>query len=236
MTNEEFYVQLLPEAKLLKEESIKTPYMPVGVYLQEAEDLRRWALKDKNQLVSAGLSETIFDDINVAAGAVREAQSIWMEDLKARKDAEQQWTEEAPKAFDLRDQLVHTFRYAYREQADILERVQSIAEGSGYADMIQDLNDLAVLGRRNPEPLLQINCDIAILDESAQLSATMADIRAMANGEKRDVNESLHLRNAMYTLLKQKVDRIRDCGKYLFWRNEKRLIGYTSEYNRKQNN
>jgi len=236
MSNEDFYAQLLPEANSLKEETIKTPYMPVGVYLQESEDLHRWARKDKARLVSAGLPETLFDEINAAAGALREAQSIWMEDLRARKDAEQQWAEESPKAFDLRDELVHTFRYTYREQPDILERVQSIAEGAGYADMIQDLNDLAVLGRRNPEPLEQINCDIAILEESAELSATMADIRAMANGEKRDVNESLHLRNAMYTILKQKVDRIRDCGKYLFWRNEKRLIGYTSQYNRKRNN
>ena len=236
MSNQEQYSQLLPEAKAMKESEIKTPYMPVGIFLQEAEDLRRWSLRDKELLVNAGLPETIFNEIDVAAGAMREAQSIWMEDLKARQDAEQQWAEDSPLAYDLRDQLVHTFRYAYREDEAVLERVRSIAEGAGHADMIQDLNDLAVLGRNNPEPLVQINCDTAVLDQSAQLSASMADLRAMANGEKLDMNESLYVRNAMYTLLKRKVDQVRDCGKYLFWRNEKRFIGYTSSYNRKQNN
>jgi len=236
MSNQEQYSQLLPEAKAIDPKEVKTPYMPVGIYLQEAEDLRRWSLVDKVKLLGAGLPESIFEDLDVRAGALREAQSIWMEDVKAKQEAEEEWAEESPKAYDLRNQLVHTFRYAYRENEAVLDRVRTIAEGAGHADMIQDLNDLAVLGRKNPEPLVKINYDTAVLEESAQLSATMADLRAMANGEKLHVNETLHIRNAMYTLLKQSVDQIRDCGKYLFWRNEKRLMGYTSSYNRKQHN
>ncbi|MBI9065532.1 MAG: hypothetical protein JEZ14_26335 [Marinilabiliaceae bacterium] len=236
MSNQEQYSQLLPEAKAMDPKEVKSPYMPVGIYLQEAEDLRRWSLVDKVKLLGAGLPESIFEDLDVRAGALREAQSIWMEDVKAKQEAEEEWAEESPKAYDLRNQLVHTFRYAYRENEAVLDRVRTIAEGSGHADMIQDLNDLAVLGRKNPEPLVKINCDTAVLEESAQLSATMADLRAMANGERLNMNETLHIRNAMYTILKQRVDQIRDCGKYLFWRNEKRLIGYTSNYNRKQNN
>jgi hypothetical protein len=38
--------------------------------------------------------------------------------------------------------------------------VSAITDGSGHADMIQDLNDIAVLGRENPDPLTAIGFDL----------------------------------------------------------------------------
>ena len=52
----------------------------------------------------------------------------------------------------------------------------------------------------------------------------MGDLRALANGEKQEENEALTIRNQMYSLLKQTVDEIRNCGKFVFWRNEKRVL------------
>jgi len=34
------------------------------------------------------------------------------------------------------------------------------------------------------------------------------------------------------TKIMKKLDEIRDCGKYLFWRDEERLKGYSSAYRR----
>ncbi|WP_372935386.1 hypothetical protein [Mariniphaga sediminis] len=47
----------------------------------------------------------------------------------------------------------------------------AITDGSGHADLIQDLNDIAVLGRENPDPLTSIGFDLTQLD----LAATRAD-------------------------------------------------------------
>jgi len=235
MANKEEYALSLEDAKAIEAKDIKTPYMPVGIYLQEAEDLHRWALKDKAALCATGLSEQIFDDVNNAAGGLREAQSAWMEDLKTRQLAEQRWIDESPAAFEQRDYLLRTYRYAFRNNDDILDRISVIAEGSSNADMIQDLNDLAILGERNTAPLLAINFDMSNVDKAAALSGEMADLRGMANGEKYDYNESLFLRNQMYTLLKSYVDELRQCGKYVFFGNEKRMIGYSSRYNRMKN-
>jgi len=235
MGNKEAYDQMLNEAKALKKEEIQTPYMPIGIYLQEAEDLYQWCIKDKEQLIAAGIPETHFEKVNIGAGALRHGQSVWAEDLKTRQEAEQQWVERSPLAFDLCDQMIHTFRYAYRDEESILTNISAIAEGDGAADMIQDLSDLAVLGEKNPEPLKQINFDMALLEECATTSAEMADLRGAANGEKFSTNDNLLIRNQLYTLLKGYVDDIRNCGKYLFWRNADRLKGYKSAYNKNVN-
>jgi len=236
MGNKEAYDQMLNEAKALKKEEIQTPYMPIGIFTQEAEDLYQWCLKDKEQLMAAGIPETHFLKLNLGAGALRYGQSVWAEDLKTRQEAEQQWAVRSPLAFDLCDQMIHTFRYAYKDEESILTNISAIAEGDGAADMIQDLSDLAVLGENNPEPLKRINFNMALLEECATTSAEMADLRGAANGEKFSTNDNLQIRNQLYTLLKGYVDDIRNCGKYLFWRNADRLKGYRSEYKRNQNN
>lgn len=231
MSNRDDYLATTPEAEALSLEDVKTPYMPIGIFTMEAEDLYRWAQKDLPQLVAAGLPETVLEAIPVLSGATREAQSIWAEDVKTRQQAEQEWAEQSPAAFDLRDQLLHGFRYAFRKDPVVLSNISVIAEGDTTADMIQDLNDLAILGQKNAEPLMVVGIDSPKLEQAATLSDHMADLRARANGEKYDVNTNKVMRDRMYTLLKRAVDEVRDCGKFVFWRDKGRLKGYSSKYN-----
>ena len=128
---------------------------------------------------------------------------------------------------------MHTYRFAYRNDPVILGRVPAIDDGGGHADMIQDLNDLAVLGRENADPLTAINYDMAKLENAATLADEMAEVLATANGDKAEQNESKLTRDRGYTHLKELVDEVREAGKYLFWRNPQRLKGYSSEYWRK---
>ena len=130
----------------------------------------------------------------------------------------------------MRDELVHTFRYAYRNDAVVLARVSEIAEGNTNADMIQDLNDLSLLGKNNIAPLEAINFAPEKLDEAANASDELAEILALANGDKSLQSESKTIRDKAYTHMKEPVDQIRDAGKYLFWKNEKRYKGYVSQY------
>jgi hypothetical protein len=37
-------------------------------------------------------------------------------------------------------------------------------------------------------------------------------------------------RDRAFTYLKQAIDEIRECGRFVFWRNPDRLKGYTSDY------
>jgi hypothetical protein len=123
--------------------------------------------------------------------------------------------------------------FAYRKRPDLKGRVQAIAEGSGDADMIQDLSDLSVHGKNHPEQLTAIGFDMALLDEAASKSDELASLLGVAHGEKAVDSEVKVLRDKAYTLLKESVDEIREYGQFAFWRDEARRGGYASDHFRR---
>lgn len=230
MSNKENYLNKLETIKSIPTEATLVPNLPVGSYLQECENLYQWALTDLEKLESIGFSKAMLDDLPVRAAACREAQSIWNKDFRSQQIAQQEWKELSPAAYELRDTLLHAMRYAYRNDAAILSRVSAIAEGSGNADMIQDLNDITVLGRQNLTQLLAVGIDEAKLAEAATLSNNLAPLLARANGDIAEQSQSKTIRDKAYTHLKQLADEIYAAGKFLFWKDEQRIKGYTISY------
>ncbi len=236
MGNKESYDQMLEDAQALNTESLLKCNIPIETYLQEAVDLEKWASDDKEQLIEVGLPEDIFNKLNKCTGALREAESRWHEAERKKNEAQELWGKEKPVGFKFRNDLLHSFKYAYRKEPVLLNNISDISKGSNIPDMIQDLNDLAVLGRNNLEPLLKIGFEEEQLATAAEMSAHLADLRAIVNGDKHNPKVSMEIRNAMYTLLKSCVDEIRECGKFVFRDNPKRLIGYRSEYTKNLSN
>jgi hypothetical protein len=235
MANKEDYNAKLDAIKAIPNDEVQTPALPVDVFLQEAENLHHWSSEDAAQLTVVGITQEMIDDLPVRAGALREAQSIWFKDRYSQEEAQREWKMVSPVAFQLRDELLHDFRFAFRKDPVILGRVSAINDGTSSEDMIQDLNDLSVLGKANPEPLSAIGFEVTKLDAAAVKADEMADLLATANGDKAEQNESKLTRDKAYTYLKELVDEIREAGKYVFWKDEIRYRGYTSEYWRKQN-
>jgi len=229
------YNELLPVIQAISPETVVTPTVPVDVFVQEAENLAHWCSGDQTALVNASLDWGLVTSLPVRAGACREAQSIWIKERNMSEEAEQLWKVEAPAAFGMRDQLVHTFRYAFRKDAGLLARIDEIALGDSNADMVQDLNDLSVLGKAHLDLLVPINFSPDALDEAAATADRMADLLGATNGERKEVSESMIIRDKAYTYLKQAVDEIRECGKFVFWRNPDRLKGYVSDYWKSKN-
>jgi hypothetical protein len=230
MANIDDFNASLDALRAIPEEKIVEPNLPVDIYLQESENLKQWSVQDAAVLATIGITRAKIDELSVRAGACREAQSVWYKDQHSQQEAQRKWGIQSPLAFNLRDELVHTFRYAYRADVSLSARVAGIAEGNTNADMIQDLNDLAVLGRNNTAPLAAIGFNLALLDQAANTADTMANLLALANGDKAFQNESKQMRDRAYTYLKELVDEIREAGKYLFWRTPKRFQGYVSKY------
>jgi len=227
------YNELLPLIQAISPETVVTPTVPVDVFVQEAENLAHWCSGDQTALVNASLDWGLVIDLPVRAGACREAQSIWIKERNMSEEAEQLWKVEAPAAFGMRDQLIHTFRYAFRKDAGLLARIDEIALGDSNADMVQDLNDLSVLGKAHLDLLGLINFSPDALDEAAATADRMADLLGATNGERKEVSEAMIIRDKAYTYLKLAVDEIRECGKFVFWRNPDRLKGNISDYYRK---
>ncbi len=229
------YNNLLPVITAIPSAEVLTPNMPIDVFVQEAENLYHWCIDDQPALTRVGLDWNLVISLPARAGACREAQSLWNKERNTRQEAEQAWKEQAPAAFDLRDQLLHDFRFAFRKSEGLLKRVDEIAQGNTNSDMVQDLNDLAALGKANAALLAPINFDVTKLDLAADLSDRMGDLLGAANGERKEVSEAMVVRDKAYTYLKQAVDEIRECGKFAFWRNPDRLKGYNSDYWKAQN-
>jgi hypothetical protein len=228
------YEAELAELQAIPRDEVKTPSMPVDTFLQEAENLETWCRADRSALEAAGLPWSLVEALPRRAGALREAESRWFLQRFTREEAQQQWTELAPGAYDLRDTLLHAMRYAYRASPDLTARVAGIAAGNGHDDMIQDLNDAAVLGREHPEQLAAIGFDLERLDRAAALSAEMADLLAEAISDRETDRAVKTVRDRAYTHLKRAVDEVRACGQYVFWRDPDRLFGYASAYHRHQ--
>ena len=235
MANIDDYNVKIEDILSIPDNEVTEPNMPVDVGLQEAENLHAWSLMDAVPLAKVGITTEMLNDLPIRTGACRQAQSNWFKDRNSQLEAQRNWAEAAPEAFAMRDELVHNFRYAYRKDPVILARVTEIAEGDSNADMIQDLNDLSVLGKSNTAALEAINFDLEKLDIAANASDELAAIVALANGDKSLQSETKMIRDKAYLYMKQLVDEIRDAGKFVFWKNEKRLKGYRSEYLRQKN-
>lgn len=217
-------IEAIPDDKVLE------PGIPVSVYLQEAEDTYEWVQTDLEKLTKADLNPAIVTDLPIRTGALRHAQSLWNKEYKSQEAAQKAWAEASPGAYDLRDSLVHDFLYAYRKIPDLLAKTQKIAEGSGHADMLQDLSDLSVLGKANPEPLARINFNMESLDLAETMSEELSTVLAQANGAKKSNNSTKILRDKAYTHLKEAMDEIREAGTYVFYRTPDRYKGYVSGY------
>lgn len=228
------YTELLPVISSINSADVLTPNIPLDVFVQESENLFHWSKDDQQALTEVGLDWNLALSLPTRAGACREAQSLWIKERNTRQEAEQAWKDQAPAAFDLRNQLIHNFRFAFRKFDGLLSRVDEIAQGDTNSDMVQDLNDLAVLGKSNIDLLAAINIDLTLPDQAADVSDRMGDLLGATNGERKEDSEAMLIRDKAYTYLKQAIDEIRECGKFAFWRTPNRLKGYNSDYWKQQ--
>jgi hypothetical protein len=236
MSNVEDYNMKIEVIKAISDDQIKNPNsIPVGIYIQEAEDLYKWCPDDKDELMAKGLDWTVVEDLPIRCGALREAESNWGREWRTREEAEKLWILESPKGYDLRNVVAHHFYYAFQDDPSLIGRVNAFLEGSTHADMIQCLNDLSVLGRANHELLTNIGFDLTLLDLAAQKSDELAPIYAAASRDRQDFSEFKKIRDQAFTHVKEAVDLIRKCGQYVFWRNASRVKGYRSNYLRRLN-
>jgi len=230
MSNTTDLENLLPIIEAIDSKQVQKPDMPVDVFMQEAENLYHWAIDDKDELAARGLNLSILNSIPRAAGACREAEARWYKERYAKREAEKEYRERSPLAYELRNDLVAEFEFAFNGDEALLGRVAEVRDGKGHADMIQDLNNLAVLGRDNIDKLSLINFEEIKLDSAAIMSDQMADILARANGEKADDSVAKTLRDKAYTHLKKYVDEVRRYGKFVFRADKERIVGYYKHY------
>jgi uncharacterized protein (DUF111 family) len=76
MPHTEDYQAKLEIISAISEQDLKSPAMPVDVYLQEAENLFHWASDDKEALMGVGLDWEWVADLKGRTDALRQLESI----------------------------------------------------------------------------------------------------------------------------------------------------------------
>jgi hypothetical protein len=230
----EDYNTKLEVIKAIPDDQIKTPHaMPVGVYIQEAGDLFIWCQDDKDALTAKNLDWTVVEDLPVRCCALFAAEAKWGNEWRTREEAEKLWMLESPKGYDLRNEIAHHFYYAFNDDPTLISKINRFLEGTTHAEMIQSLVSLSEMGQSNQELLTSIGFDLTLLDLAAQKAAELHTLYATATRDRQDFSEFKKIRDQAYTHVKEAVDLIRKCGKYVFWRNESRLKGYRSDFLRR---
>jgi hypothetical protein len=219
----------------LSQYKIESPSVPVKDLVLEAEGLYLWALQDKDALLNAGIGAETIEQLRSLSRILCIAQSTWNSARKSHTNARLNWIKASRKAYELRNKLLHDFQYAYRAQPDTLALVREAVKGAGNTDMIQALMNLKSIGTDHPEALEKINFDFAQLDTAATMAEAMGTLQAMATASAASAGSGKVTRDSTYSCLKAKMTEIRECGKYLFYRNAERRQGYRSEYYRRHN-
>jgi hypothetical protein len=231
MSNVEEYNMKLEVITAITDDQIKTPnQIPVGIYIQEAETLYKWCQDDKEELTAKGLDWAVVEDLPIRCGAFSEAESKWSRVQVLRSEDEKIWMRETHDGYDLRNVLVHHFRYAFRDDPSLMESVKEIADRITHDGMIQGLRDLSVLGINNMDLLTKIGFDLTLLDLAAKKAKELDAKYAAASFDREDYLEAKKIRHQAFTHLKEAVDMIRQCGQFVFWRNDARLKGYRSDH------
>ena len=234
MSNIEEYNNKIEVIIAIPGDQIKVPNsIPVKTYIQEAEALYAWCQADKDTLMARGLDWTVVEDLPARCGALRRAQSNWKDERFSREEAEKIWMQESIKGYALKDELVHHFYYAFRDDTTLMGKVNDISEDGTHDGMIQGLNNLHAMGMSNQALLTNIGFDLTLLDLALQKSDELASMYAEAFRDREDYSEVKRIRDQAFTHLKEAVDKIRQCGQYVFWRNAARVKGYRSNYLRR---
>jgi len=228
MSNKAAFDELQPQIN--KVDWVQLPTMPMDVYNQQAENLAIWAKEDLTELQARGMAPEMLDDLLKRTDASRYAQGLWFKERHARQDAETDWRTLSPAAYALRDRLIDECEFAFYQKPSLLSRIDEVKKGTGHADMIQDLTNLALLGKNNQALLEATHTDVSLLDTALETSDAMANLLAMANGEKVEDNISKRMRDQAYTYLKELVDEVRRYGRFIFRNNKARLVGYQNSY------
>jgi hypothetical protein len=214
----------------IPEDEVRTPHQPVDNFTGYAETLAVDAEADKDLLIAAGMDGSLIEELPVLTKAVRYAQAVWMSEYRSQANATKLWLEKSPAAYDFRDELLHHYKFAYRDDKNTLAKVRRINDGDGHKDLIQDLLDLAVLGDRFPTQLNNIKFDMSKIAKAKSMSREISELLALSNGSKDELSSNKLTRDKAYTLLYQYVSTIREFGKYVFWKNEKRREKYMANY------
>ena len=226
---------LLSTLESIPVEEARDPRIPAAVVLQEAHDLRAVLEVDDTteRLLAVGLHPSTVAELPAAIEAAREAQSRWIVVRDPSKPQGQREREDAGLA--LRRELVASCRWNLRDDDRAQSVLDSIVQGDGLPDLVQDLRDLAMLIDLHPEAFdADGTFDAAAQAEQARALASEIAVGLAEDRASADQQAAKLLRDRAFTHLEELVADIRSAGRYAFRDVPRRLVAFASAYRRRR--
>lgn len=221
-TYEEDLAAVSSEIDSYEESKIFVIGMPYIHYLQQAQLLCSRILKYEDKFSKNKVSLELVDKLKKMIGACRELLSETSITVFSTSESQKAWDSKKEEADFLLYDIKEAGVYACRDHEELLKLVYSIYnEGASNTDMIQDLNDYAVFGRKHRELFDAINYDFSNFERSAQLSREMNELLALATLDKTNSPERIR-RNKAFCLAKQTIDELIAKSRYVFRDDKKK--------------
>ena len=234
MTQEHLNAEL-PALEAIALSDVRKPNVAMSVYLLESNRIMVYLTEKpdvRRALLSAGLKmgeELLTEDnllpmLTSRLGAARYAQASWDAVRSTRKPEEVRAQEDA--AYDLRGDLVAASRWNLRHDRIAQGTLNAIQEGDGIADLITDLDALAVLILNNQAAFTHdAHFDAQASAVHAQeVAQALRAVEAERSGEGRE--DALQLRDRAWTHLEVLMAELRAAGRYVFRKDPDRLIHF----------
>ncbi|WP_437909172.1 hypothetical protein WME95_15690 [Sorangium sp. So ce327] len=194
---------------------------PVSTTLQEARELEVALSKlGKEIYKKSRLSKEVGTSISARRDLLAAAESAWTEvrtlplssELRAqRKDAEA-----------LKRDAIAALRYFLAADEEVERRVDGILLGTGVADLVSDLSQLAELLEQHRDALARADLPKRAPERARELAAALGSgtaERAVDPGG----DAAMALRNRAFWWLREAMDEIRAAGRYVY-RDERKLL------------
>lgn len=221
---------LRPTLLAIRAEDVREPHLPPKVGHQEAEALFTFVQKPE----PLALFERLGLSAQVASGplalqASREAQAVWLTARDSNKPEAQKAREE--EGYELRAELLAACDWNLRADEAALRVLVRVREGEGLADLVADLETLALLCEQN-SAAFAADQTFALPEKVEQAKALALEIAQGLARFQTELSqaETFDLRNRAWTHLQGIVSELRKGGRYLFRNDPKQLSHFFSAF------
>ena len=217
-------------AALRAVDAVAPPVMPVDRLVGEARALHVVAKADQRALAKVGFDAKLAALLPAAIDALSEAQAALLEARRNERSVREVELEQ--EGVKLRSEMIADARFALRADREAQTALDTIADGEGLDDEVQDLHELSAFFRNHGVALKRISVDVG--EKARRATAIAKSLESLVAERRARVGkrgaEPLEERDRAATLVDAILREIRATGVYAFRNDVARQLKYRSAY------
>lgn len=206
----------------------EAPDIPVSIAVAEWKSLASVARKELRTLSRLGIGAQPIATLEALARRLTQLEKAW-QSARGKRVTGAATDKQRVAAEALKREMLAAGEWACRHDDYALKTLARIREGTGLADTVQDLRDLASFWEQHDDERARTKLRAADLDRARSLADALS---APAGAESRDPDaaRAQELRNRCFWAGNVVAGEIRQCGRYAFSDDPKRAARFPARY------